>query len=97
MDHEDTPPPEYTTIRPVSLIHQVLQSPSPSPEWQILEPVPLPAQPTPMRTRKRTGCPPKNTVPPPDPSALFELLIQVTMPDKRVRQCGGKCKGDLID
>jgi len=96
MDREDTPPPEYTTISTVTvpLIHQVLQSPSPSPERQIFAPVPLPAQPTPMRTRKRMGRPPKNAVPPPDSSALFELLIQVTLPDKRVRQRGGKTKSE---
>jgi hypothetical protein len=40
------------------------------------------------------GRPPKNAVPPPDSSALFELLIQVTLPDKRVRQRGGKTKSE---
>jgi hypothetical protein len=92
-----TPPPAYYPADnsgpvvlppppPTNVINEVLRiSPSPSPEPEVAR-----VQPAPV-ARKKVGRP-KNNNPPPSPPTTFELLVQVTMPDRRVRQHGGKTK-----
>jgi len=89
-----TPPPAYEGVA-----DEVLRSPSPSPEREILifEPisVPQPTQPSaPARGRKKMDQP-RNDTPAPLPSqTTFELLAEVTMPDKQTRQRSGKTKNE---
>jgi hypothetical protein len=89
-----TPPPEYTAADnspgPVPLIQQVLRSPSP----EILPVIRIPPKPTVPAAQKKLGRPPKKGISPPDPTMKFEVLIQITLPNKRVRQHGGKTKNE---
>ena len=109
MEGYRTPPPAYTlpsdttytppahdTVTTNSLIHRFLTSPSPSPppEPDIIQTSALPVEPAelPIVPRKRPGRPkadPQTSV-----HTIFELLVHVIMPEKRVRQRGGKTKNE---
>jgi hypothetical protein len=108
---EGTPPPaytfpSYTTYTPPhnpvitgTLINDVLASLSPSPEPEIapMAPIPTPAStvlPVKPTSRRKVGHSKIDSTQAPV-HTIFELLAHIIMPDKRVRQGGGKTKHEM--
>jgi hypothetical protein len=49
-------------------------------------------EPVPIKPHRKVSQPPKNDTTPPPAPMTYELLVQVTIPDKHVHQHGGKTK-----